>query len=125
MTAEDMEFTVKKHIIRFIDISILSVDFKTVSYIQKPSFLQVILKSENISTYEVGNRETYLPQSAVYATLTTISVSSWILGIGRSSTATSYGPLNTTARIVFLVDVVSILNDLLVSVERQITTLGR
>lgn len=49
-----------------------------------------------------GIRQTYLPQSAVYPTLTMISAGSWIFGIGLSSTATSFGPLKMTAFMVVL-----------------------
>ena len=45
---------------------------------------------------------THLPHKAVYITLTMISVGSLTLGIGRSSMATTWGSLKTTAFIVSL-----------------------
>lgn len=41
----------------------------------------------------------YLPHSAVYRTLTMMSLGSWIVGIGRVWTETCFGPSNTTQRI--------------------------
>ena len=45
---------------------------------------------------------THLPHRAVYITFTIMSVESSILGIGRSSIATTWGSLKMTAFIVFL-----------------------
>jgi hypothetical protein len=44
---------------------------------------------------------THLPHSAVYLTLTMMSLGSWISGMGLSSMATSSLPLKTTAFMVF------------------------
>ena len=62
------------------------------------TFIRLVNYFFLLSLWTLGTR---LPQSAVYITLTIMSVGSLIFGTGRSSITTLWGSLKTTAFIVF------------------------